>query len=285
MNRLCKVERIGTSEDSRGVEHQNSYANRQGLSENNQNKYEERQITTYEWNKTGRLVSMTDPLGFQEIYHYNKNGMLTSKMNRDGYQTAYTYDTVGNLTNILFEDGREVAYSYNALRQLKEINDWLGKTTMELDALGRPLAVTDHKGQTVQYRWNNIGVRTEMIYPDGTNVYYEYDMAGRLSALIKGTNTTHYTYHENGNLAERILPNGIRTTYQYNELGRMESLTHTGTDEAEILSFAYDVNGNKIRATRQINGAIDESRSYEYQYDAMNQLIGVMQGKQTLRTS
>ena len=286
MNRLCKVERIGTSKHRDNIcgEHQNAGKNQQGLSETDQNKYEVHQVTTYEWDKAGRLRTMTDPLGFQEIYSYNKNGMLTSKTDRDGYQTSYTYDMVGNLTNILFEDSREVTYSYNALRQLKEINDWLGKTTMELDALGRPLSVTDHMGKKVQYRWNNIGARTEMIYPDGSNVHYEYDTAGRLSTLTEGGNMTSYRYHENGELAEKILPNGIRTTYQYNELGRLESLTHAGKDEKESFVFAYDANGNKIRATRQINGHLDEGRSYEYQYDAMNQLIGVVQGRKTVRS-
>ena len=258
MNRLCKEERVGT--------------------------VEEIQSTTYEWNRAGQMVAMTDPLGYQETYNYNRNGMLLSKTDRDGYQTSYTYDAVGNLTNILYEDGREVAYSYNALRQLKEVSDWLGKTSIEMDALGRPLCVTTPDGKTLSYRWGNAKGQTDMTYPDGTTLHYDYDEAGRLKALSDGTNTTTYAYNEAGKLAEKILPNGIHTTYSYNELGRIESLMHEGDTIAEGYRFTYDVNGNKIQSIRETNGEVDENRSFSYEYDALNQLVRVNRQNQLVRT-
>lgn len=258
MNRLCKEERIGTVENS--------------------------QTTTYQWNKAGRMVEMTDPLGYQETYSYNKNGFLLSKIDRDGYQTAYTYDAVGSLTNILYDDGREVAYSYNELRQLKEVNDWIGKTSIEMDALGRPLSVTTPDGKTVSYRWGNTRRQTDIMYPDGTALHYEYDEAGRLKALSDGNNITTYAYDDAGKLTEKVLPNGIRTTYSYNELGRIESLKHEGGEIAEGYRFTYDARGNKIQAFRESNGAVDESRSFIYEYDALNQLVSVNRQNQVLRT-
>lgn len=258
MNRLCKVEQTGNGENSH--------------------------TTMYEWDKVGRIAAMTDPLGYKEEYQYNKNGMLTSKTDREGYRTTYSYDEVGNLTSVLYEDGREVLYSYNALRQLKEVKDWIGKTTIELDAIGRPLAITNADGSTVQYRWENIPRQTDMIYPDGTGLHYEYDEVGRLKALSDGRDTTSYLYNEAGQLAEKVLPNGIHTKYTYNEIGRIENLIHEGDKQAESYHFTYDAVGNKIQTVHKVNGEMDEAGSFEYTYDMLNQLTGVYRKQQALRT-
>ena len=241
------------------------------------------QTTTYTWNPCGSLANMTDPLGNTEYYTYDKNGRMTEKTDRDGYTTAFAYDHAGKVTDILYADGRSVKLSYNALHQLEQVKDWLGSTDITLDALGRPLSVTDPYGQTVGYEWNHNGARTEMIYPDGMSVHYEYDLSGRLSTLTEGLNRTSYVYHENGELAEKVLPNGIHTAYQYNASGRLESLVHTGEEITEGFRFSYDANGNKIRVVREINGEIDVDGSYGYEYDAMNRLVGVTRGEQTLR--
>lgn len=258
MNRLMKVEQIGDKGEN--------------------------QLTVYEWNKAGKLASMTDSLGCQEVYGYNRNGMLQTKTDKDGYCTAYTYDNVGNLTNILYEDGRKIVFSYNALRQLKEVEDWIGKTQIELDALGRPLSVTNPDGKTIQYRWGNVLCHTDMVYPDGTSLHYEYDAAGRLTELSDGIQKTAYAYNEGGRLAEKILPNGIHTAYSYNELGRVENLSHTSPEFTVSYDIAYDINGNKTQVIRKTDGKVDESRSFEYEYNAINQLVSVNCRNQTVRS-
>lgn len=257
MNRLIKVEQIGDKEEN--------------------------QLTLYEWNKAGKVVSMTDSLGYQEVYGYTRNGMLQTKTDRDGHCTAYMYDEVGNLTDISYEDGRKAVFSYNALRQLKEIEDWLGKTQIELDALGRPLSVTDPDGKTIQYRWGSAPNHTDMVYPDGTSLHYEYDAAGRMIELSDGIHTTAYTYNEGGRLAEKILPNGIHTIYSYNESGRVENLSHIGAEFTESYHYAYDINGNKTQVIQKTDGKIDESRSFTYEYNAINQLVNVNCRNQTVR--
>ncbi len=122
---------------------------------------------------------MTDPLGNTEYYTYDRNGRMTEKTDRDGYTTAFAYDHAGKVTDILYADGRIVKLSYNVLHQLEQVKDWLGSTIITLDALGRPLAVTDPYGQTVGYEWGNMGERKTLTYPDGTRAAYEYDESRR----------------------------------------------------------------------------------------------------------
>ena len=49
--------------------------------------------------------------------------------------SAYTKQ--GDLSGIQYADGKEVKLSYNPLRQLIEIQDWLGSTRITPDELGR----------------------------------------------------------------------------------------------------------------------------------------------------
>ncbi len=258
MNRLCKIEQLGSLDNTK--------------------------VTTYEWNKMGKVASMTDPLGNQEFYQYNKRGLLTEKIDRDGYHTAFLYDRVGNLTDVTFHDGKTVSYKYDALRHLKEVTDWIGKTTIEIDSIGRPLSINNPDGKTIHYQWGRELNPTDIIYPDGAVVHYEYDEMGRLKELLEGNNTTRYMYNTSGRLIEKILPNGIHTSYIYNSLGRVEKLMHEGSDISEGYSFGYDAAGNKIHTTRIVNGQIDSNNSFEYEYDALNQLTKVYQDEAILRS-
>jgi YD repeat-containing protein len=48
-----------------------------------------------------------------------------------------------HLTHYTYADGRNVSFAYNPLRQLTEIQDWLGATSIELNPAGRALRITD----------------------------------------------------------------------------------------------------------------------------------------------
>ncbi|MBO5062624.1 MAG: RHS repeat protein, partial [Prevotella sp.] len=251
------------------------------------------QTTTYTWNPSGSLAAMTDPLGNTEYYTYDRNGCMTEKTDRDGYTTAFTYNHAGKVTDILYADGRSVRLSYNALHQLEQVKDWLGNTDITLDALGRPLAVTDPYGQTVGYEWGSMGEKKALIYPDGTRAAYEYNEAMRLSKLHTGNGEINYEYDEAGRLREKQLPGGVTTQYAYNSLGRIAQISHEGENIHERYTYHYDVAGNKIGADKMRGGdasweksiscneesivdsnALD-SGSYRYVYDVLNRLVGV----------
>ena len=56
---------------------------------------------------------------------------------------------------------------YDALRRLVQVKDWLGETTIQRDAMGRPERITDHEGRVVSYEWGVMNERRSMTYPDG----------------------------------------------------------------------------------------------------------------------
>ena len=235
----------------------------------------EDEVTRYEWNKNDQIRKMIDPLGSEESYVYDMAGRMIEKQDREGYVTKVSYDETGNVTGLKYADEKEVLFSYDALSHLKEMRDWNGVTSIVSDAMGRALSVTDDQGQIVKYEWNSVGQKTKMIYPDGSEAVYSYNDKGLLHSLATADGQTKYAYDTMGRIVEKILPNGILTQYQYNNIGRLKELRHTGKDFEESYQFAYDAVGNKISAIRQRNGVEEDSGTYGYDYDALNQLISV----------
>jgi YD repeat-containing protein len=110
-------------------------------------------VTTYKRDKAGQVEQINDSLGNMEKYTYDHSGKLIQKNDKDGYHTSYNYTSSGHLEQITYADGREVKLSYNLLRQLIQMEDWLGITRIETDALGRTVKVTDHKNREISYSW------------------------------------------------------------------------------------------------------------------------------------
>ena len=243
------------------------------------------QITRYERDLSGQVTKITDALGREEQYTYGKRGELLSKLDKDGYLTAYGYTEKGDLSRIRYADGREVRLSYNPLRQLEEMEDWLGITRIENDALGRAVKVRYPEGQTVSYTYGKTGERTSLTYPDGRTVTYGYDELVRLTELKDGEQSIRYAYNAQGRLEEKEFPGGITSHYAYDSQGRLESLIHRDREGIlDAYAYKYDVLGNKIGIEKERRGIEEESGSYAYGYDALGRLSRVTKDGSLLRS-
>ena len=166
--------------------------------------------------------------------------------------------------------------SYNPLRQLMEVQDWIGLTKIQNDALGRAVKVTYPDKKEVAYTYGKAGERRSMTYPDGRTVYYGYDEQVRLSELKEGERIITYGYDSFGRLKEKNFPNGTRTTYAYDEKSQLRELLHT--DKEGILdcyTYEYDLLGNKTGITKERRNLEEESGAYTYGYDALERLSSI----------
>ncbi|TYV43794.1 hypothetical protein FZ063_11905 [Listeria monocytogenes] len=238
---------------------------------------EEAQVTLYEYDLLGRVTSVTDSLGNKELLEYDEMGNVVKKQDKEGFTTSYQYSETGNLTRILYADKKEVAFSYNPLKQLIQIEDWLGTTTAKLDALGRPLEVKDYKEDEVRYTWGSMGERTEVCYPDETSVSYTYNKAMKLISLaVNEEEKARYHYDSVGRLTSKVLSNGVQTDYTYNVFHRYESLVHR--DRKGVLdcyNYHYDAVQNKIGITKARRDLAEDSGEFRYRYDDLHRLTQV----------
>ena len=239
------------------------------------------QVTRYTRDLRGRVTGITDALGQKEAYTYDTKGQLLSKLDKEGYLTKYIYTKQGDVCGIQYADGREVKMSYNSLRQLMEVQDWIGLTKIQNDALGRAVKVTYPDKKEVSYTYGKAGERRSMTYPDGRTVYYSYDEQVRLSELKEGDSIITYGYDSIGRLKEKNFQNGMKTTYAYDEKSQLRELMHT--DKEGVLDryiYEYDLLGNKTSITKERRGLEEESgEQTSYQYNALNQMVSERQGE------
>ena len=234
------------------------------------------QITRYARDIRGRVTEVTDALGQKESYTYDPKGQLLGKLDKEGYLTKYAYTKQGDVSRIQYADGREVKLSYNPLRQLMEVEDWLGLTKITNDPLGRAVKVTYPDEREVSYTYEKSGERRSITYPDGKTVHYGYDEQIRLSELKEGDRIITYGYDEQGRLKNKQFPNGTSTTWKYDEKSQLTELVHRDTEGIlDRYTYTYDLVGNKTGITKERRGLIEESGTYTYGYDPLDRLESI----------
>ena len=242
-------------------------------------------ITTYERNLLGQVTSVTDALGQTEHYKYSPTSQLIEKIDKDGFVTKYGYTSQGDMNYTQYADGKEVHMKYNPLRQLTEVKDWLGTTTWELDPLGRPLSITNHRNEQVKYTYGSSGERTSVTYPDGKQVCYSFDDFLRLTKVNDGQQEINYAYDELNRLTSKQFGDNTRTEYQYNDLGQLNELTHLNNNIiVDNYKYSYDALGNKTQINKQRNDVESDSGIFGYNYDELNRLQSVTKDGRPLRS-
>ena len=114
----------------------------------------------------------------------------------------------------------EVKLSYNPLRQLQELEDWLGTMKIETDLLGRAAKILYQDGKEVSYTYGKAGERTSITYPNGEKVFYNYNEDFRLSELKADNQVIKYEYDKAGRMIKKSFPNQMETAYCYNARGQ-----------------------------------------------------------------
>ncbi|WP_343363312.1 DUF6531 domain-containing protein [Listeria seeligeri] len=206
-----------------------------------------------------------------QSFNYDLKGNQTTQKNQDGRSITYKYDALNNQVYKGFDD-KQYQYSYNTENQVVEVKDTQSKATLKYNPYGDLISYTDQNQNMVQYQYDSIGRRTGLIYPDGTNTKYEYDLNDNLLKVTTGNDITNYTYDILGNLLTTTLPNGSVTSYSYDANNQMEQLKTISANGTVLsnLEYTYDERGN-ISSESAIVDGITTLKTYSY--DEEEQLL------------
>jgi RHS repeat-associated protein len=234
-------------------------------------------MTDFEYDVSGNVTKMTDPLGKISTYAYDTLGRLTQLTDPKGQVFQYAYDGVDHLTAITNPDLTTVTYTRNCCN-LTQATDASGTLHFTYDSLGRLTGFTNQDNKAIGYEYDAEGNLITMTYPDSKIVHYEYDADNR---LIKVTdwlgNITHYAYDSRGNLSLGVSP-GLITVYQYDTAGRLTKLINYNSNTAAVTSgfeFTMDANSDRTTIKRYLPlaGPVFSTVSSSYSYNPDNQLI------------
>jgi RHS repeat-associated protein len=251
--------------------------------------------TTFTYNSMGRVLTKTDPRNvapanqFITTYHYALNNVdllyvtdffhgashpaisLGYDANRnvnsisDGLwrTTTISHNQYGQPDTITDATTQARVCHYNALQQLTSITQ-NGQTLLSImpDAIGRPAAVTNVNGYTVNYKYDDLNRLLRTSYPDGTYAENEWgcchldaqrDRAGNVTRFIydelnreifsvdSGNRGLQYEYDPVGNLTKLIDGAGNPTGWAYDSRNRVDKKTYA---DSSFYLYDYDGAGN-----------------------------------------
>jgi RHS repeat-associated protein len=214
--------------------------------------------TTFGYNSRGFLASITDPLKLKTSFAYDADGRLLGTTLPDGRVINYTHDANGNITALTppGESAHDFAY-----------------TPVDLPSTYRPPTVVGTGSTT--YAYNLDRDLTTITRPDGEEINFGYDSAGRLISIGTPTGTRGFAYNSTtGNLASAAKGNE-QITYNYDGYLPTKS-TWTGTVAGSV-GRTYD---NNFWVTSESVGG---GNSVAFHYDKDGLLSGA--GTLTIRRS
>lgn len=249
----------------------------------------EQQLKQFQYDETGRLTAANNP-SRQLKWAYDALGRVT-EVHQDNAVIHHRYDALGRRIGSQLPDGNSIDYQYDELGLLASI----GLNNQQLTHIIR----------------DELGRETERAHSNNLHSQSSYDPQGRLqshslikSASLTTLNARQYGYNESGQLSQITDTRRGTTHYQYDAIDRLvavqgpqpETFVHDpagnllGNSEEEPkpqqvtnnrLNFfgdshyEYDPRGNRVKEKRGKDGKLVT----HYQYDGLNQLVGVITPK------
>ncbi len=227
-------------------------------------------VTSAAYDASGRLVSLTDPLGLKSKSIFGANGLLEGSIAADKTKTSLTFGDLRRVTSVTDAGGDVTQLGYDARGNLlsKILPD--GSTDrLEYDTAGRVIAATDANGERTTFTYNAAGLLTTKQFASGENVTFTYDAHRNLLTATNDEGVTTFTYDAADRVTSAAYPNGksvaitydsagrqatiadqsgYTVRYHYDALSRLDEVRDTGN--ALLVSYTYDVRGQLATETR-----------------------------------
>lgn len=263
------------------------------------------------WDGNSRLISETDDNGNATRYFYDALNRRTRETFADGLSKIYTYDRDDNLATFTDQNGSVCTHSYDGTYRLtrKDVTKAAGVLgftlqTYEYDGLSRRTRATDNNdpnlttddsvvafqydslsrllteiqnGKTIASRYDGVGRRLGLTYPDGRVVAQGHDNIDRVKSIADqgaATNIAEYDYLGMARVLERRDANGTRLTHHdgagnqtgYDRMRREIQHRHFGSTGNLITGFSYAY--DKVHNRRYENDLrVNSTDAYQYDSD------------------
>ena len=239
---------------------------------------------TTTWNyqdSTGWLAGKAYPGGDTISYTQTAAGRLLTRNTGRSVTRTYGYDFGGRLTGVDYSDTTpDVTYTLNCLGQVTGISDGIGTRTLSVATDGRPLSESHDSGllsgASMTTGYDALLRRETFSTSTGGSAFdvtWGYDGVSRLSTITSGSEATTYSYAANSGLISGLatVRGGtprLTITSSYDALERLTSISSSnGSAVVSSHVYAYDSLNRRTKST------LEDGSKWNYQYDAMGQVI------------
>ncbi|WP_424405442.1 RHS repeat-associated core domain-containing protein [Pasteurella sp. PK-2025] len=205
-----------------------------------------------------RLTRFTNARGHQWQYGYTPQHKLTRIARPNQSEEKQQYDRHGNLIRYTDANGVDWQLNYGAFDLLIEKIDGEGnRWRYDYDKDSLHLSqVTNPKGETYRYTFNESGQVVEEIDFANHRWRYTYNDNGTLSTLTDGEgNVNHYEY-DSANHLIRLMTADDTFVYHYDKVGRVTAIQSLQGE----LQFEYDL---KDRIIKEVQNVGEIHRTYD----------------------
>jgi len=211
-------------------------------------------VNSYTYDRLGRLITETDPLGQVSGTAYDEEGNVIRETNKLGSVKTYFHDAAGRVTNTVDEMGFQIAQGLDGRGKLWRFSDKRGCVTASAyDVYGRLIRITDALGNTAAFTYDSNDNKVTETDPRGLVTRYGYDAANRVTNKTVGVG-----------LADAVISDTV-----YDGLGNVvvSEIHGTATSIPVHITRRFDPAGNLVSLT-DARGAVTR-----YVYDGMNRQI------------
>lgn len=209
-------------------------------------------MTTYEYDGFDRPSRMrypspttpgTSSATDYEQYTYDANSNLTQHRMRDGATVSFAYDNLNRTTTQTPSTGVVVTYGYDNFSRMISASFSGHTLSFGFDQLSRNIGQTGPLG-TMSYAYDLAGRRTEIVWPDGFDVLYAYDLTDAVTSIAEdgGITLATFAYDNHGRRTSLSRGNGVVTNYSYDAISRLTQLAHdlAGASQDQTYEFSYN---------------------------------------------
>jgi YD repeat-containing protein len=263
------------------------------------------QVSSYEYDRSGRLVKQVDGENGVTVNFYNAFGELAARVRstREGQsatkQLDYdlngrvvsttddvgginsnsrtTYDAFGRVTQSIDGRGKFTTTAYQNNGRTVVVTDPLNRTTRtEYDTLGRVLRVTNALNQRTTYAYNDVTRTVTVTTPQGLRVTTARTRHGEIASVTDGQgHIIRYAYNKDGQLTTKTDALGRLTATTYDQSGRKLQFADA---RGVLTQFKYDQRNQIVEQRLDPNGL---NLRTQFAFDALGQQIKVTEAANT----
>ncbi|NOH49129.1 RHS repeat protein [Vibrio rotiferianus] len=244
---------------------------------------------SYEYDEERNLTKLIRSDGLEFCFSYDQEGELISTQGFDGIETKFCYDSMGRIAEKQVHE-RTVLYRYDDAGYLSNVRAGNGRFVNESHfsyTLGGKITFASNKHQTLQYHYcpsgnqikrvqgsfeftqeySRLGKLLQVSLPDKTNIAYEYDRYGQVSAVIIEDDARHkveFNYDKTGRICA-FKSNDFIENKVFDGIGRLKEQCWPDRKKSYLFN-----------ASNHISTIVDSVfGKTHFHYDKLGQLIRV----------
>jgi RHS repeat-associated protein len=240
------------------------------------------QTVSYAYGPHGELESTTNPLGATWTYGYDKYGDRTSETDPESDERTWAFNEDSQVISTVSPRGNEAGaepakftttIERDAQGRPIKVTDPLGGTTKRAyDADGNVESITDPNGHKTKFTYDADNERTKVERPNGAVEETGYDGAGQVASQVDGDKQkTTYVRNVLEQPVEIIDPLERKTTETFDAAGNLKTKTDP---DGRVTTYGYD----KANRLKEVSYSAEPGQDATYAYNKDGDLTGMVDG-------